>query len=276
MKRATALIATLLALVVVALPSVASAASLKVSRPVLTTLTAQRCDDAIVISPRKDQSENGKGGLNGYDEISTGSTRKFEARGLAPSCAGKKIEATLIDADGVALATLEGNASAGGTVNLTASKAVFLPDVRRAAAIVGSWGVSAAWQLPGEVLPLVMCKTRNGNSSCAPTVEILGRGTNEWSFSITSQQYFRAGDRMYVNLARVGATGTRVPFRAASVDVDGGGLGWLDPRPAEYEDWRCESAMLLVLVPGVYSVNPVVIKGYKDVRSGEDVVPGCN
>lgn len=156
MKRTTALIATLLALVVVALPSMASAASLNVRGAVVTTVTATACDDAVEVRPR-----------SGQPVLSRGTTDLFEARGVARACAGKALEVTLYDQAGASLGVARANlpaSFAGGTVALalTGGRTSFVPDIRGAAVTIGTWAVDATWVLPGDVLPLVICTNSQG------------------------------------------------------------------------------------------------------------------
>lgn len=264
MKRTTALIATLLALVVVALPSVASAASLNVRSAVLTMVSESGCDDAVEVRPR-----------TGQGVLAQGTTTLFEARGVDKACAGRQLAVTIFRASGASLGTAVASIPqgfAGGTVNLTTGGAVFVPDVAGVAATLGTWGVAATWTLPGDVLPLVICRTESG-ASCAPSIGAVSvdRAGTTWSFTIRAEAFFR-GDQLYINVARVGSGAGYLPFRARSVDVAGG--GWWFGDPAEIEDWRCASSTLLVLTPGGYNLSPVVVSGYTGT-GGEEQVPAC-
>lgn len=265
MKRTTALLATLLTLVVVALPSVASAASLNVRGAVVTVVAAKRCDDALEVRPDARQ------GL-----VGSGYTTAFEVRDVAAACAGRALEVVVFSATGARLGSGQlalADQFAGGTVYLTLTpvdaRGVFLPDVLGGAATVGTWAIPARWVLPGTTLPLVLCRTEAG-AACAPSVSaITSPATGTWRFQIQAQGFLQ-GDRLYINLARVG-TGM-LPFRAQTVDVDGG--GWFIFPPAVVEEWRCAASSLLVYTPGGYNVNPVVITGFTN-NSGDEPVPSC-
>lgn len=190
MKRATALIATLLALVVVSLPTVASAAVLKVRGPVLTTVVAERCDDAIEVRP------DTTGGV-----ADSGRTTAFEVLGIAEACAGQLLTVVAFSATGTLLGegSVAGSAVTGATVKVTLTpvdpRGVLLSDVAGVAATLGTWGVPARWTYTPPVLPASSCAVWDQVTGVVvPGVVCTIRATsmpwgNEWSRTL--QLYLR-------------------------------------------------------------------------------------
>lgn len=214
MKRTTALIATLLALVVVALPSVASAASLNVRSAVLTTVSETGCDDAIEVRPR-----------TGQGVLAQGTTTLFEARGVDKACAGRQLAVTIFRASGAPLGTAVANIPqgfAGGTVNLATGGAVFVPDVAGVAATLGTWGVAATWTLPGDVLPLVICTSSQGVACLtgAGDVRIVTNTAQRLVIDMSRWNWFAESYVITVNLDHP----SLALRNSQTVSVTGGGL----------------------------------------------------
>lgn len=192
MKRTTALIATLLALVVVALPSVASAASLNVRAASLATVTATRCDDAIEVRPDAAQGV-----------VAAGYTTAFEVRGIAAACAGKPLKVAVFSRTGALLG--EGAVPAAQVVGSTAKvtltpvnpRGVFLPDVHGAAATTGTWGVPATWTLPGNALPAVLCIAPVG---CEISYTLPTNTESQASVRVVQGIHFVDGGTVLINL----------------------------------------------------------------------------
>lgn len=183
------MLAALLALAV-PLSSVASAASLALGPAVLTAVSDQRCDDAIEVRPR-----------SGRPASASGTTRLFEARGVASACAGRDVVVTLVGASGEPLGAARGAVPpGGGTVSLAvaeADAAVFLPGVRSVAALVGTWGVGAVWQLPGDALPVVLCVAPVG---CSVSYEVLADTEDLARLRVTQGVHFVRSSTVLVNL----------------------------------------------------------------------------
>lgn len=247
--RTAVIIASLLALVAVAIPSVASAASLNVRGAVVTSVAAQRCDDAIEVRPR-----------TGQPVLTRGTTTLFEVRGLAAACAGASIEVALVGANGAALGTARADVPrpfAGGVVNIATSQTVFVPNVRKVSATVGTWGVPATWVLPGSVLPLVICTTESGGA-CTPSE------AREVSASVTTLALSRGSiffgwfykDRLLINMGHeywAGRTNAVVQGGYGGVSVEG---------------WSCASNVLdLQVINGYYAVE-VTISAYASPPAG--------
>lgn len=239
--RTAAVVVALLAFALLVPPSLASAASLRVRAGVLTALSAHRCDDAIAIQPRA-----------GQGVLAQGTTTLFQASDVAKSCAGRRLTVTIFRSSGAPLGTAGANipqSFTGGTVNLTTTAAVFVPEVAGVAATIGTWGVATSWSVPGDALPLVICRTSSG-AACTPSVSDSGNSTE------VRVQLRRGGlffdwyhqDTLYLNMSHStwGALGT-------SATVTGGTEGVV------VNSWSCASNILSVRVVDGYWLTAVTV-----------------